>query len=78
MKTHAAALTFEFVEVDRGGQVRITGSSPEAIAAVHEFLRFQISDHKTGDPVKLPSPNSQFPTPNSQFPIPNLQVSSPA
>jgi hypothetical protein len=50
MKTHAAALTFEFVEVDRGGQVRITGSSSEAIAAVHEFLRFQIKDHRTGDP----------------------------
>ncbi len=51
MKQNAAALTFTFEEIDRGGHVRIAGRSPEAIAAVHEFLRFQITDHKTGDPL---------------------------
>jgi hypothetical protein len=30
--------------------VRIRTSDPEAVAAVHEFLRFQIRDHGTGDP----------------------------
>lgn len=49
MKKQAKALTFTFEEIDRGGHVRITGATPEAIAAVHEFLRFQITDHKTGD-----------------------------
>lgn len=49
MTQHAKALTFTFEEVPRGGHVRITGTTPEAIAAVHEFLRFQITDHKTGD-----------------------------
>ncbi|HJR61305.1 MAG TPA: hypothetical protein VJ813_17975 [Vicinamibacterales bacterium] len=51
MKKHAAALTFAFEPLDRGGQVRITAATPEAVAAVHEFLRFQIKDHKTGDPL---------------------------
>lgn len=51
MKKNAAALTFTFEPIDRGGHVRIAASSPEALAAVHEFLRFQIRDHKTGDPL---------------------------
>ena len=25
--------------------------NPEALAAVHEFLRFQIKDHRTNDPL---------------------------
>ena len=51
MKKQGAGLTFAFEEIDGGGHVRITGATPEAIAAVHEFLRFQITDHKTGDPL---------------------------
>jgi len=51
MKKQGAALTFAFEPIDRGGHVRITGATPEAIAAVHEFLHFQIKDHKTGDPL---------------------------
>jgi hypothetical protein len=51
MKKHADALTFTFEPIERGGHVRIAGRSPEAIAAVHEFLRFQINDHRTGDPL---------------------------
>jgi hypothetical protein len=33
--------------------VRITTVNPDALAAVHEFLRFQISDHATGDSGQL-------------------------
>jgi hypothetical protein len=51
MKQHGADLTFAFEEIDRGAHVRITGSTPEAVAAVHAFLKFQIADHKTGDPL---------------------------
>jgi hypothetical protein len=32
-----------------GGRVVITAKGKEALAAVHEFLRFQIKDHETGD-----------------------------
>jgi hypothetical protein len=51
MRKNVAALAFTFEAIDRGGHVRITGKSPDAIAAVHEFLRFQITDHRTGDPL---------------------------
>ena len=51
MKQHGADLTFTFAEIDRGGHVRISGTTPQAIAAVHDFLKFQITDHKTGDPL---------------------------
>ena len=51
MKKQAVGLSYTFEEIDRGAHVRITGASPGAIAAVHEFLRFQITDHKTGDPL---------------------------
>jgi TusA-related sulfurtransferase len=44
-----ASVSYRFEKVDRGGRIRITTTDPEALGAVHEFLRFQISDHQTGD-----------------------------
>jgi hypothetical protein len=44
-----AAVSYRFEKLDRGGRVRITTTNPEALNAVHEFLRFQIADHQTGD-----------------------------
>jgi hypothetical protein len=44
-----ADITFKFDKTEQGGRVRITTKNPEALKAVHEFLRFQISDHQTGD-----------------------------
>jgi hypothetical protein len=45
------SLSYEFEKTDTGGRVRITSRNPEALDAIHEFLRFQISDHQTGDSV---------------------------
>lgn len=41
---------------DTGALVRITTADPEALGAIHEFLKFQISDHRTGDPRTVPEP----------------------
>lgn len=49
MKRLKSEISYRFEELERGGQVRITTNNPEAIAAIHEFLRFQIQDHRTGD-----------------------------
>ena len=38
-----------YEEMPAGGRVRISTTNPKALAAVHEFLRFQIEDHRTGD-----------------------------
>jgi hypothetical protein len=42
-------VTYQFTKTERGGTIRITTKNAEALAAVHEFLRFQIADHRTGD-----------------------------
>ena len=34
-----------------GGRVVIATANKEALVAIHEFLRFQIKDHATGDPL---------------------------
>ena len=44
-----ARLTYKFVETSNGGRVNIVATDPEAVAAVHQFLKFQIVDHVTGD-----------------------------
>jgi hypothetical protein len=35
--------------------VRITTGNRDALKAVHEFLRYQIREHKTGDPLAVSS-----------------------
>ena len=42
-------VTYRFVETPKGGRVDIVTSDAEALKAAHEFLKFQIADHKTGD-----------------------------
>lgn len=42
-------VAYTFVETPGGGRVDIATSDPAGIAAVHEFLKFQIAEHKTGD-----------------------------
>ena len=46
-------VAYRFEKTERGGTVRIATQNVEALAAVHEFLRFQIADHKTGDTVDV-------------------------
>lgn len=42
-------ITYRYVETARGGRVDIITSDADALTAVHAFLRFQITDHRTGD-----------------------------
>jgi hypothetical protein len=46
-------IRYEYAETPNGGRVNIVTTDPEALAAVHAFLRFQITDHKTGDPMTV-------------------------
>jgi hypothetical protein len=55
MKKKRTQITYQFEKTNRGGRVRITTTNPEALQAVHEFLRFQIADHKTGDSSQVTS-----------------------
>ena len=53
MRRLRAGIKYAFEQTERGGRVRITATDAEARAAVHEFLRFQIKDHQTGDPLEV-------------------------
>jgi len=44
-------IKYNYEEIDRGAAVRISTDNPNALKAIHEFLRFQIKEHKTGDPL---------------------------
>jgi len=42
-------LHWDFEETARGASLVITADNEPALEAVHDFLRFQIADHETGD-----------------------------
>jgi hypothetical protein len=46
-------IAYRYVETPRGGRVDIVTKDKDALAAVHQFLTFQIRDHKTGDPTSV-------------------------
>jgi hypothetical protein len=46
-------ITYTFEKSERGGRVRIATANPEAVKAIHEFLRYQIKDHQTGDSLQM-------------------------
>jgi hypothetical protein len=42
-------LHWALTETQRGARITVTADNKDALDAVHEFLRFQIQDHQTGD-----------------------------
>lgn len=48
-----AAIKYVYEETERGGRVRIRTDDGKALAAIHDFLRFQIKDHQTGDKLEV-------------------------
>jgi hypothetical protein len=53
MKRLKAEIRYTYGPIERGGRIRIATKNREAVAAIHEFLRLQIKDHRTGDPIDL-------------------------
>jgi hypothetical protein len=52
MRTRKDAIRYRYEERPAGARVVITTDDPEARAAIHQFLRFQIAEHRTGDPTE--------------------------
>lgn len=46
-------VSYIFEEIENGGRVRIKTTNQEALSAVYDFLRFQITDHQTGDSIEI-------------------------
>jgi hypothetical protein len=54
MQTKKNEIRYRFKETQNGGQVVITSSDDGAVSAIHDFLVFQIREHKTGDSTAAP------------------------
>jgi hypothetical protein len=50
MKRLRSEIHYSFEELERGGRVVIQTKDAGARTAIHQFLRFQIEEHRTGDP----------------------------
>lgn len=53
MAARKDAIRYQYAETPNGGRVTIVTSDPEAVDAVHAFLKYQIAEHKTGDPATV-------------------------
>lgn len=52
MQRLKAAITYKYEDTKQGGRVLITSADQHAVSAIQSFLRFQIREHKTGDPLE--------------------------
>lgn len=55
MKLLKSNIGYNYEEIASGGRVHIKSDDPVAVAAIHDFLRFQISEHQTGDSLEIES-----------------------
>jgi len=53
MKLMKSAIHYVYEEMPSGGRVRMESGDPIAIASIHDFLRFQITEHETGDALEV-------------------------
>jgi hypothetical protein len=53
MKRLRGNIEYSVDETPNGGQVVIFSTDRAALLAIHQFLRFQIEEHKTGDPTEI-------------------------
>jgi hypothetical protein len=57
MQARRNRLAFRYENMPAGARVRISTSDPKVADAVHEFLRYQIREHATGDPLNVSGPS---------------------
>jgi hypothetical protein len=48
MAARRAAIRYQYRDLPRGGEIRITTADAEALAALHAFMAFQRGDHRAG------------------------------
>ena len=49
MRARKSLISYLYAETPRGARIQIQTSDATALKGVHDFLRFQINDHRTGD-----------------------------
>ena len=53
MKKLKDQIHYTYEPTENGGRVAISSTNAEAVTAIHEFLKFQIKEHQTGDAVEV-------------------------
>ena len=53
MTARKGAIRYRYAETSNGGRLTITTTDQAALDAVHAFLKYQIAEHKTGDPATV-------------------------
>ncbi len=53
MKELKDEIRYQYQDTDSGGRITIVSHNEKAIAAVHDFLRFEIKNHRTGDSTEV-------------------------
>src|SRR3990172_7855091 len=53
MQSLKGDILYTFEQTAQGGRVLVNTANQQALDAIHQFLRFQIREHKTGDPVVI-------------------------
>jgi hypothetical protein len=53
MRRRRAAISYTYTDMVAGGRVTIVAPDSTSTAAVHAFLRYQIREHRTGDPLSI-------------------------
>ncbi len=51
MAANRRTIAYRYEDLPQGGRVVIVTSDLKTLKAVHDFLRYQIAEHKTGDPL---------------------------
>lgn len=46
-------ISYKYSDTEKGGQVIIYSQNEVALAAIYDFMRYQIVEHQTGDDVKI-------------------------
>jgi hypothetical protein len=57
MESKQSAISYRFELMPTGGRIQIVTSDKDALEAIHQFLAFQIVDHRTGDSNVVAAPN---------------------
>ena len=46
-------MRYDYEQIDGGARLHLSSTNLQAVSAIHDFLKFQISDHQTGDSTKI-------------------------
>ena len=57
MKKLRKDIRYDMEDTPNGARVKVSSGNPQAITAIHDFLKFQIQDHQTGDPLTITPTN---------------------